>query len=68
MRSIQKKVASLALVCGLAVFGAACEAETSVEDPAQEEAPLDEGTTEDDGLTDEGTEDTETETETEGDS
>jgi hypothetical protein len=75
MRSIQKKIASIALVGGLAVFGAACEAETDVEDPAQE-VPADDGlgddtgTTEDDGLTDDGTEDTgtETETETEGDS
>ena len=39
MRSIKNKAVSLALVGGLAVFGAACEAETDVDAPGQTEVP-----------------------------
>lgn len=51
MRSIKNKAVSLALIGGLAAFGAACEAETDVVDPGQE-APAEGTVGEDTGTTD----------------
>jgi hypothetical protein len=66
MRSIKNKAVSLALIGGLAAFGAACEAETDVVEPGQE-APADDTVGEDtttDTESDTMTDDTATESDT----